>query len=249
MIPLLEKAHTLALTETEKEILEYFETHLPGAVALGLQDLSEILYTSNATIVRFCQKLGLHGYNDFKYQVRQELTQQYTDIQLGFGLINRSVAQFRDNLELLDVDRLSRAAEILTGGRSVYIYGQNLSSLPAQYLKTAMINLDYPSILIDWPELLDRMSQKIDSNSVLFILSARGEPERFRPILENVRARGAVSILLTCDLYTPLEELCDICLFANDENLEFRRVDVNPRFGMFTVIQILIEMIAHRTLA
>ena len=59
MIPLFEKAHRMQLTETEKSILDYFEKNLPLSVHTHLNDLSSALYTSNATIVRFCSKHGL----------------------------------------------------------------------------------------------------------------------------------------------------------------------------------------------
>ena len=65
MIPIFEKAHQLDLTGTEEEILQYFESNLPASIYTSLNDLSASLYTSNATIVRFCQKLGLKGYNEF----------------------------------------------------------------------------------------------------------------------------------------------------------------------------------------
>ena len=73
MIPLFEKARRLPLTDTELEILEYFEKNIHRRMFSSLNQVSGELYTSNATIVRFCKKLGLRGYNEFKYQVRREL--------------------------------------------------------------------------------------------------------------------------------------------------------------------------------
>ncbi len=70
MLPLFENARQLKLTETEKEILDWFEANETAALHMNLRDLCAVLYTSNATIVRFCQKLGLSGYNDLKYQLR-----------------------------------------------------------------------------------------------------------------------------------------------------------------------------------
>lgn len=248
MIPILAYANTLKLTDTEREILDYFEKNCSRVTGLGLKELSALLYTSDATIVRFCQKLGLHGYNDLKYRIRQELRQKYRDLQEGYDLLERSVAQFQDNLELLNMKLLLQAAEYLAGNSSIYIYGQNLSSLPARYLHQALTNMDHPSILIDWRELALQLSKTIDEKSVFFIVSAKSEPEPFQTIIRNASERGAVTILLTCDRATALKEECSICLFANDENQEFMQMDLNTRFGMFTVIEILIEMISERTL-
>ncbi len=153
MIPIFEKAHQLDLTGTEEEILQYFESNLPASIYTSLNDLSASLYTSNATIVRFCQKLGLKGYNEFKYQVRGELKQLHMT-PTSDDLMHHTLALFRDNLEQIDVAKLEEIAGLLTSGRPIYIYGSNLSSLSAKYLQTVLTSLDYPCILIEWQRLL-----------------------------------------------------------------------------------------------
>ena len=123
MIPLFEKAHRMTLTETEQEILAYFEAHLLTAIHTDLHSLSTELYTSSATIVRFCQKLGLHGFNEFKYQVRNELKEQRSPDLSSNDLISHSLALFKDNMEAIDHKKLEQIANLLTGDAPVYIYG------------------------------------------------------------------------------------------------------------------------------
>ena len=65
-ISVFQNAHSLSLTDTEKELLDYFKINLPSCAFMSLKDLTSKLYISNATVVRFCQKLGLKGYNEFK---------------------------------------------------------------------------------------------------------------------------------------------------------------------------------------
>lgn len=184
MIPLFEKAHRMQLTETEKSILDYFEKNLPLSVHTHLNDLSSALYTSNATIVRFCQKLGLNGYNEFKYQLRHELKQMKEPVFSPNDLISHSLALFRDNMEAVDADKLKRIADYLTGDNPVYIYGSNLSSVPAKYLQVVLNTLDHPSILIEWHRLLAGLIHEITSDSVLFMISAHGDSQRYLPIFE-----------------------------------------------------------------
>ena len=197
MIPLFEKAHRMQLTETEKSILDYFEKNLPLSVHTHLNDLSYALYTSNATIVRFCQKLGLNGYNEFKYQLRHELKQMKEPVFSPNDLISHSLALFRDNMEAVDADKLKRIADYLTGDNPVYIYGSNLSSVPAKYLQVVLNTLDHPSILIEWHRLLAGLIHEITSDSVLFMISAHGDSQRYLPIFECAKKRGITTILLT----------------------------------------------------
>ncbi len=245
-LPLFEKAHGLELTDTEKEILDYFEGGSSRRLFQNINQVSRELYTSNATIVRFCKKLGLRGYNEFKYQVRRELEQlEHPEETMG-SLLTRSAARFRDNVDSLDARKLEQIADILTSDRSIYIYGANLSSMAAKYLYIILTTLDYPSILVEWWRLLKGLVEGMDDNTVLFMISAHGDARRYLPVLEEARRRRAITILLTCQEDSPLIPYCTISLCTNDENEEYRHVDVNARQGILTIIQILIEMIARK---
>ena len=237
MIPLFEKAHRMQLTETEKSILDYFEKNLPLSVHTHLNDLSSALYTSNATIVRFCQKLGLNGYNEFKYQLRHELKQMKEPVFSPNDLISHSLALFRDNMEAVD----------LTGDNPVYIYGSNLSSVPAKYLQVVLNTLDHPSILIEWHRLLAGLIHEITSDSVLFMISAHGDSQRYLPIFECAKKRGITTILLTSEKNSPLLSLSTIWMCSNDQNEECHHVDINSRLGIITLIQLIIELAAQGT--
>ena len=248
MIPIFEKAHQLDLTGTEEEILQYFESNLPASIYTSLNDLSASLYTSNATIVRFCQKLGLKGYNEFKYQLRHELKQMKEPVFSPNDLISHSLALFRDNMEAVDADKLKRIADYLTGDNPVYIYGSNLSSVPAKYLQVVLNTLDHPSILIEWHRLLAGLIHEITSDSVLFMISAHGDSQRYLPIFECAKKRGITTILLTSEKNSPLLSLSTIWMCSNDQNEECHHVDINSRLGIITLIQLIIELAAQGTI-
>ena len=241
MIPLFEHARQLELTQAEEEILDYFIRHPKSASYMSLQELSRQLYTSGATIVRFCQKLGLGGFNDFKYQLRRELQEARQTVFQSDDYIKRSIALFKDNLVSMDLDSLEWIAALLTSKRPLYIYGGNLSSLPAHYLQMVLNSLDYPSILVEWERLLGALVNTVGDDAVLLILSAHGN-DRYLPTFQTAMERGLTTILFTCEPDSPLIPYSTIAVCTNDVNREYRGVDVNTRIGFFTVIQILIEM-------
>ncbi|HJC48497.1 MAG TPA: MurR/RpiR family transcriptional regulator [Candidatus Lachnoclostridium pullistercoris] len=244
MISLFERAAGLDLTQTEKEILAYFEKNPSSAAYMNLQDLSRVLYTSSATIVRFCQKLGLSGYNDFKYQLRRELKESGREILPFDDYIRHSIARFQDNIASLDLQTAEKIAALLTSKRPLYIYGGNLSSLPAKYLQMVLNSLDYPSILVEWERLLTALINTVSEDAVLLVLSAHGT-ERYLPVFRQARKRELTVILITCDPDSPLIPYSTISVCTNDINQEYRCTDVNSRIGFFTVIQILIELAAR----
>lgn len=244
MIPLFEKAHALCLTETEAAILAYFEAHPTAAIQMNLSTLCAQLYTSNATIVRFCQKLGLSGYNDFKYQLRSELRQSQAALFYPDAYIERSMARFQDTIASLDIRQMEEITALLTSGRPLYIYGTNLSALPARYLQIVLNSLDYPSILIEWENLLNGLVRNMDDNAVLLVMSAKGRAEYYLPAFQTARERNLTTVLLTCEQSSPLIPYSTITVCTNDLNEEYH--DTDSRLGFFTVIQILIELTAHK---
>lgn len=245
-IPVFQNAHSLSLTDTEKELLDYFETNLPSCAFMSLKDLTSKLYISNATVVRFCQKLGLKGYNEFKYQVRNELKQINKPIFSSDSLISHSIALFKDNLENLDITVLDSIAELLTMDKSVYIYGSELNSLAATYLHMILATLDYPSILLKWESLLKGLTYSLGSDAVVFIIAAYEESKRYLSVFQRLCQQEAKIILLTCELDSPLLPYSTYGLYTNDRNENYHHVDINSRVGIFSVIQVLIELIVQK---
>lgn len=243
MIPIFEQAHSLFLTPTESEILDWFENHFPQCLYMNLEEMSDQLYTSSATIVRFCQKLGFKGFNEFKYQLRQQLKEQKNSALFSDNIIEHSLALFRDNLEQLDLDALQEVANLLSSDRTIYICGSNLSSLIASYLHAVLSSLDYSCILIEWQRLLGSLIGQMSRDSVLLIVSAHGDPQYYQSIMETAFERGIKTILLTCERDSPLVSLSSFAFFSNDHNQELANVDTNPRIGLFAIAQILIELV------
>ena len=248
MIPLFETMDTARFSETDKEICAYFKEHLQLAVYMNLEALANELYTSNATIVRFCKKLGFSGYNEFKYEVRRQLEQKEACSISSQDVINRSLATFQDNLEAVDITKLESIRDLICSRRSLYIYGSGLSSIPAKYLQTILTSLDYPCIFIEWRNLLEGITYTIGKNSIVFVITTHGDAGRYQSIFEQTRKRGCTLILLTCEETSGLLSYCDIAIQTNDQAREFHNVDINPRIGILTVIQIIIEMVGQKTL-
>lgn len=246
MIPLFEQAHQLSLTPIEEALLAYLETHLPSCAYLKLEELGNAVYTSNASIVRFTQKLGFKGYHEFKYEVRKQLEQSTALPNTAQTLIDRSLASYKDQLETLDMVQLEQIAQLLASHHPLYIYGSELSALVARYLQMILTTLDRSCILIEWRNLLEGISSTIEENAILFIISAHGDEKRYHSVFQKARERKATIVLLTCVDDSPLMELSSIALSSSDEIMELHHVDINPRLGIFTIVQLLIELFAQQ---
>ena len=69
----------LDFSSSEKTIAKYILDNGEDILNLSVKELAKQTYTSPATIVRLCRKLGLNGYGDFKI-----------NIQLNYSLIKKT---------------------------------------------------------------------------------------------------------------------------------------------------------------
>lgn len=63
-------------TSHEKAVADYVLEHPRQVPSMSAGELADASYTSKATVVRLCQKLGLTGYQEFKIKLVEELSQK-----------------------------------------------------------------------------------------------------------------------------------------------------------------------------
>ncbi|MDO4796506.1 MAG: hypothetical protein Q4A01_00625 [Coriobacteriales bacterium] len=63
-------------TETEKVLADYVLAHADMMACMSISQLAEATYSSNASIVRLCRKVGIDGYRTFRMEVVSELERQ-----------------------------------------------------------------------------------------------------------------------------------------------------------------------------
>ena len=57
------------LTNSEKKVADYVLSHRIDAQYMSISELAEECEVADATISRFCRRLGLGGYNAFKLEL------------------------------------------------------------------------------------------------------------------------------------------------------------------------------------
>lgn len=74
---LLEKLEQgVNFTNHEKDVARYILDHPDKAPGMSSAELAEASFTSKATVVRLCKKLGLSGYQEFRLKLVEEINQK-----------------------------------------------------------------------------------------------------------------------------------------------------------------------------
>lgn len=135
----------LNFSQSEKQISRYILNNGEDVLSMSVKELSKKTYTSPATIVRLCKKLGLEGYNEFKIKYSAELqfdkrNKKRIDVNFPFqpndndetiakNLLSMTKEVINDTHQLLDFNNLKTIVDILYNAQEIDLYGSGNSIL------------------------------------------------------------------------------------------------------------------------
>ena len=237
-----------ALTETEQNIYAYLTAHPRQVCRMSLETLCREIYTSSATVVRFCQKLGFSGYNELKFTLRRELEYDNQDFRAYQNLIDWQLSVSSDSLRNLDTQLLEDICHQLDHTQACYIYGSDSSLMVAHYFHSILTALDYPTILLRGRYLLEAFTYNFDKaeNAMVILFTAHASQADYGTIMENLAPCGnrVIWICSEDNHEVPLSD--QIFIHTNEANEQYHNVDFNFKFHSLILVQALLEMLCQR---
>ena len=207
---------------------------------MSLNDICKDLFISNATIVRFCQKIGFNGFNELKYSLRKA-SRESTGFST-WSVMQHHTSILKDFIDGLDSAQLETICKEVTQSDSLSIYGRGLSSLPARYLYSMFNAIDIPCIYIDWIDFLLAISVSFPENATLILFTNYGEKEIYEPIAKRCHTKNVKIIWISSvDIDSSLLAASDICITAPE--LPSENTHLRTKMTAFVFVQIIIEYI------
>lgn len=203
-----------------------------------LGSLSDLTGASEATIVRFCSRLGFNGFKEFKQRVNAELDSGPREDAAARKEALRaavndggrlSMEQIRNLLRISAIDALETAftsekdrtydevARIIAGARRVLIYGIGGSSaVLAQEAHNRFFRLNILSNAYTDSYMQRMTAATAGKDDVAFFISATGRPRALLDSADLAKHYGAQCVGIG-PAESPLGRLLDVCININPE--------------------------------
>ena len=203
----------LEFSESEKEIARYILNHGDDVLSMSVKEQAKNTYTSPATIVRLCKKIGLEGYNDFKIKYSAEL--QYDlhhsnriDVNFPFEkkdthpmichkLASLSEEVIADTIKLIDFEQLEKIVDLLYQSHDIDIYGSGNSLLAAMSFQHKMMRIARNVNLKALHGEQVFLSYNSDEKRIAVIISYSGETHDLIQIAQILKEKKTPIIVLT----------------------------------------------------
>lgn len=250
------------LTASEKKVADYLLSHQSKSQHLSISQLAEASQVAEATVSRFCRRLGYKGYNIF----RLALAKTGTGIE---GILNPLSGEVLDSDSFSDVcsklytsntnamaqtvslareEDYKMAADILEQADKVLCMGQGGSMIMAQ--EAAHL---FSTIFGKYFAVSDSHTQMVyavnvrEKDAVLFF-SYSGATKDLVETLSQVKARGAKVILITHFPRCPGAEYADVVLQCGADEGPLQLGSIGARVAQLFLLDILFSELCRRNL-
>ena len=214
------------LPAAEKKAAEYVLAEPRKVMHYNITELARRSGVSQAAIVRFCRRIGMKGFHEFKLRIAQDVfrisdERFLPDLDLEsdmnpslvakavIGGIHRSM----DRLEAIcDVHFLGQAAGMIRKARLTSIFGIGASGLVAQDLYQKLIRIGIPCANTQDSHLQLTAACNLKPEDAAFIISYSGETPDMISCAKWAKKTGAAIITLTMESANTLRSYADVTL-------------------------------------
>jgi RpiR family transcriptional regulator, carbohydrate utilization regulator len=248
----LARLGTLApsLRESERKIADYILTHPDEITYMSITELAERTDTSEATVIRFAQRLGYSGYAALKIALtidrRDGAVPLPSDLrpETGLAALKRTIIQVNiesltDTAQLLDDDALAQAIEALISARRIEAYGVGGSAVVAHDAYFMLMQIGLPIIALTDPHLQMMSAVQLRKGDTALAISLSGSTRDTIEALEAARDAGATCICITRYARSPITRVAHITLLAAARPATVGGHDLLGRVAQLAVIDVL----------
>lgn len=220
------------------------------------RNIADATYTSPATVVRLCKKLGFAGFDDFKSQFLKEidyLDRQYGKIDANFPFqkddtmmnVAYKISQLyedtiRDSMSLLQHDSLQKALNLLKYSQSIHIYSFGTTLNLAESFKEKMLKIGKNVIISNNINYQLYEANCIPKGDIAILISYSGETEKIICVAETCKKRGIPIIVISSFGGNTLSKMasCNLTM-STKESMFYNIGDFSTHLAIHFILDVL----------
>ena len=246
----------LDFSSSEKMIAKYILDNGEDILNLSVKELAKQTYTSPATIVRLCHKLGLAGYSDFKIKYSAELqfdkkskkrvdvnfpfSQDDSNSQIAYRIASLHQEAIEDTLSLVDFNQLDKIVNALDQAQKIYIFGNGNSLLAGLDFQHKMMRIGKMIEIRTHAGEQGFLADTCNQDDLAIIISYSGETSEMIEIAKFLKSVHVPILGITSIGDNQLSKYCNYIMNTGSREKIFSKI---APFSSKTSISYLLDLI------
>ncbi|ULT57806.1 MurR/RpiR family transcriptional regulator [Neobacillus drentensis] len=244
------RSYYARLSEKEKKVADYILENPDKIIHNTINEVAEDLQVADATVFRFCKRIGFKGYQAMKIalaseiiepiqQIHEEINENDNEKTVADKIFHSNIRTLENTLQILDETSIQKAVGLLMKAKRVEFYGTGGSNVVAmdafhKFVRTGIKAFAF----IDTHFQLMSASQ-LGENDVAVVISHSGTNKDTLNVLKTAKKNGAKTIGITSFPKSPICQYSDVALFTSSEETEYRSEALSSRIAQLSLIDAL----------
>lgn len=248
-------------TSAEKRVADFVVSNAGQAQAMSISEMAAACRVAEATVSRFCRRLGYSGYAAFKLAIATsantrglsnplsgEVTPEDSIASLAEKLAAVNTEAIQETQDLLDDDSLRLAADILARSDKVLCMGQGGSMLLAQeaaHLFTTAFSGYFP---VTDSHMQSIYASSLTERDAILYFSYSGTTTGLMDVLGVAKPLGVPVILATRSPNSPGAAQADVVLQCGAKESPLQLGSIPARIAQLYLMDVLFSEVCRRDL-
>lgn len=236
---------------TDKKIADYILENPKSLINSTISQVSENTHLSEATIFRFCKKIGFKGFQDMKIALALEFDdgiEHYSDEKINpddnqetliTKVFNANINAINDTLQSLDLSNFEKAVDLVLSSKEIVFVGSGGSGVVAsdahhKFIRTGLKVNTYA----DYHTQLMAISQ-LSSDDLVVLISHTGSNLNMLSLLDVAKQNNVKTIGITSYKKSPINDAVDVSLNAVSQETKYQFEAFASRISHLSIIDAL----------
>ena len=235
-----------SLTVSENEIAQYVIHNAESVVTSTITAIAKNTNTSEASINRFCKKIGFKGFNSFKVALAQDNfyhAMQESGAETQTGLVATVSKDYQHMLvnttAMLDEEQVLRAADAMRNAPHIFIFSLSYTGFVARELEFKLSMVGLYAKAVSEPANIRVYSGCVNKGDLVIVIAPTLLMRELYQAITICRERGATILSITSYDSPKLSTLVDFKFIISDRITTQNSVSVSNNLMFLYVTDVL----------
>jgi DNA-binding MurR/RpiR family transcriptional regulator len=235
-------------TKQERVIIDFIRNNpIKEMIMLSITEFSEKVNVGDATMLRFCRKLGLKGYSEFRFLLSQNMNNTENDTRNEpTRILDNMVLALKSTCDLLDHEQIEKAANLVLRAKNIYAFGSGNSGLAAQEFRNKILRygLNVTNFSDSHFQLIS--TSIMNEKDVLVLFSVSGQTKDMIDLAKMAARQGVSLIVVTNYLKSPLAKFATALLYVVGKSSPLDSGSLVSKVSQLYIVDVLSKEILHQ---
>ena len=244
------RSYYARLSEKEKKVADYILKNPEKIIHNTINEVAEDLQVADATVFRFCKRIGFKGYQAMKIalaseiiepiqQIHEEINENDNEKTVADKIFHSNIRTLENTLQILDGNSIQDAVSLLMKANRVEFYGTGGSNVVAMDAFHKFVRTGIKAFAFIDSHFQLMSASQLGENDVAVVISHSGTNKDTLNILKTAKKNGAKTIGITSFPKSPICQFSDVALYTSSEETEYRSEALSSRIAQLSLIDAL----------